>query len=121
MVSGVEPTRGIYVYFSYAPTPKDKALRDELDKQLGMLKRLGYINSWHERQVGLGKERKREIDTHLKQAQVVLLLISPDFIASDECYGAEMQLALKRHSMGEAVVVPIIIRPTAHWKDGPFG
>ena len=38
--------RGINVYFSYAPTPKDMTLRDELDKQLGMLKRLGRINSW---------------------------------------------------------------------------
>ena len=62
---------------------------------------------------------QQEIDTHLRSASLILLLISPSFIASDYCYGIEMQLALERHQAGQARVIPIILRPT-DLKDTPF-
>ena len=53
-------------------------------------------------------------------AQIILLLISSDFIASDYCYSIEMQRALERHEKGEARVIPIILR-SIDWKNSPFG
>ena len=118
MTSTGEHIKGVNVYFAYAS--EDEALQEELDLQLGMLKRLGYITSWHKHLVSPGKERRSEIETHLQRAHVILLLISPDFIHSEECYNTEMMQALKRHEAGEACVIPIIMRPTAHLEDAPF-
>jgi len=58
---------------------------------------------------------KQEISEHLNMAQIILLLISPDFIGSDFCYGSEMKQAHERHKKGEAKVIPIILRPI-HWQ-----
>ena len=60
------------------------------------------------------------IDEHLEAADVVLLLISADFLASDYCYDTEMKRALEKHKAGKARVIPIIIRPV-DWKGAPFG
>ena len=51
----------------------------------------------------------------MNTAQIILLLVSPDFMASDYCYGIEMQRALERHDRGEARVIPIILRPV-YWQ-----
>jgi hypothetical protein len=64
--------------------------------------------------LGAGSDWAREVDTHLRTAHIILLLISPDFLASDYCYNVEMMKALKRHEDGEAVVIPVILRP-ASW------
>ncbi|MEM7794112.1 MAG: TIR domain-containing protein [Cyanobacteria bacterium P01_C01_bin.118] len=55
----------------------------------------------------------------LKRADIILLLISADFIASDYCYEIELQQAMERHQAGEARVIPIILRP-ADWQNTPF-
>ena len=54
---------------------------------------------------------------NLDAADVILLLISPDFIASDYCYEREMKRAMERHRKSEARVIPVILRP-CDWK-GP--
>jgi hypothetical protein len=53
----------------------------------------------------------RDIDQHLRSAQIILLFVSPDYIASEYAYGVEMKEALRKHGAGEARVVPIILRP----------
>ncbi|SRR6266436_2206735 len=60
-----------------------------------------------------------EINIHLNSAQIILLLVSPDFLASEYCYGDEVERAMKRHEAGEAIVIPIILRPV-EWEDTPF-
>jgi hypothetical protein len=47
------------------------------------------------------------------------LLISADFLASDYCYGIELQRALEGHQRGKARVIPIILRP-CDWQTSPF-
>lgn len=111
--------RGFNVFFSYAQ--KDEKLRDELDNQLSMLKRGNLIVSWHDYKILPGESRANAIETHLKTAHLILLLISPDFLASDYCYSTEMKQAMERHRTGEVYVLPIIMRPTADWKEAPFG
>ncbi len=57
---------------------------------------------------------------HLNEAQIILLLVSPDFMASDYHYGTEVKRAMDRQRSGDARVIPIILRPV-DWKDAPFG
>jgi len=73
------------------------------------------IIDWHHRDITAGSEWEGAIDEHLNHAQVILLLISTDFIASDYCYGIEMTRALARHEAGEARVIPIILKPVDNW------
>lgn len=107
----------ITVFYSYAH--EDEKLRDELAKHLSLLKREGIIKEWHDRRIVPGDEWKHHIDHYLEAAELILLLVSPDFIASDYCYDIEMQRALERHEEGAARVVPIILRPV-DWSSAPF-
>src|SRR5215471_18662367 len=102
-------TRSIKLFYSYAH--EDKLLRDELDKHLGNMKRLNQITDWSDRDILAGTEWKHEVDRHLTDSQIILLLISPDFMNSEYCYSIEMKRALERHDNGEARVIPIILRP----------
>ncbi len=108
----------VKIFFCYAH--EDEALRQALEKQLRILKRQSLINVWHDRQIGAGTEWEEEIFKQLNSAQIILLLVSPDFIDSDYCYGKEMQLAMERHQRGEAQVIPVILRPV-YWRGTPFG
>jgi len=83
------------------------------------LLRDGLITIWANTDINAGQEWEEEVQKHLKRADIVLLLISPDFIASDY-YSNELQHAIVRHEMGETVVVPIILRPV-DWSALPFG
>jgi small GTP-binding protein len=105
--SGFKPDE---VFISYSH--KDENLRQELDVHLKVLQRQNIISVWHDRMITAGAEWKGEIDRRLETARVILLLISPDFFASDYCYDIEMKRALERHAACEAVVIPIVARPT---------
>jgi tetratricopeptide (TPR) repeat protein len=108
----------IEIFYSYAH--KDEILREELEKQLSLLELQGMITGWHDRRIGAGQEWADEINTHLNTANVILLLISPDFMASKYCYGIEVKRAIERHEQGDELVIPIILRPV-NWKGAPFG
>ena len=121
MAASPPPPGSIEVFFSYAH--EDEPLREKLVKALAVLKRQGVIRDWHDRQITAGTELNGAIDEHLNSAGVILLLVSPDFIASDYCYDTEMTRALERHDRGEARVIPVILRPTEGWQGAatPFG
>lgn len=108
----------IRLFFSYSH--RDEALRDELEKHLAGLKHQGIIESWHDRRIGAGEEWASQIDENLQSADIILLLVSADFIASPYCYGIETKEALRRHEAGEAKVIQVILRP-CDWHDLPFG
>jgi hypothetical protein len=96
----------IFMSYSHA----DEALRDQLEKQLVMLRREGVIETWHDRRIPPGDNLDRAIDAELQSADVVLLLVSPDFLASRYCFEVEMAAAMERHHAGEARVIPVILR-----------
>jgi hypothetical protein len=106
------------VFFSYSH--KDEQLRDDLEVQLTMLKREGLIDAWHDRRIPAGTNLDDAISSKLEEAEVILLLASPDFLASEYCWGTEVQRAMERHDSGEAVVIPVILRP-CEWNRAPFG
>ncbi|MEN5289228.1 toll/interleukin-1 receptor domain-containing protein [Stenotrophomonas lactitubi] len=106
------------VFFSYCHA--DEELRDQLEKQLAMLKHQGIIETWHDRRIIAGQEIDKTIDEHINSDDIILLLVSPDFLASPYCYDREMKRALERHESGEATVIPVILR-ACEWHHAPFG
>jgi hypothetical protein len=117
MSGDAKPNEPVEVFYSYAH--EDERLHNQLEKHLSILKRTGVITGWHDRKIVAGHDWKNEIDEHLNSAKVILLLISADFLASDYCYGIEMERALQRDEAGEARVIPVILRDV-DWKDAPF-
>jgi hypothetical protein len=97
----------------------DRQLMIKLHEQLSLLRRLNYILHFWDRDIGPGSEWKGVVDEHLNTAQMILLLVSPSFLASDYCYDVEMQRAMERHKANECKVVPVILRPCA-WNVAPF-
>lgn len=112
-----QPPDIIKIFFSYAH--KDEPLRDELSKHLSPLKRAGQIEEWHDRLIVPGTDWATVIDERLNSAHIILLLISADFIASEYCWGVEVERALERHSAREARVIPVILR-AVDWAAAPF-
>ena len=106
------------LFFSYAH--KDEPLRDQLATHLSLLKRQNIITDWHDRNITAGTDWAQAIDDNLNTADIILLLISSDFLASDYCYDKEMTRAIERHHQGTARVIPIILRP-CDWHSAPFG
>jgi hypothetical protein len=106
------------VFFSYSHA--DEGLRDQLEKQLSLLKRQGIIDVWHDRRISAGEDFAEQIDQHVESDDIILLLISSDFLDSDYCYEKEMMRAIERHHAGEAIVIPVILR-ACDWHGAPFG
>jgi formylglycine-generating enzyme required for sulfatase activity len=107
----------VEVFYSYSH--RDEDLRSELDTHLALLKRRGLIQSWTDHCIGAGDEWRSQIDEHVRSASVILLLISPDFMASDYCFDVEMRIALERHEAKDAIVIPVLLR-SCDWSGAPF-
>lgn len=112
-----QPDNSIKVFISYSHA--DDNLRLELLQHLSHLQRQGYISNWHDRLLIPGEGWAGQIDDNLNSAQIILLLISSSFLASDYCYDIEMERAIERHKLGEAIVIPIILRD-CDWHGAPF-
>ena len=107
----------IKVFYSYAH--RDEEHRDELETHLALLNREGLIAEWHDRRIPPGTEWEQEINDALESADLILLLVSSNFLASDYCYGKELACAMERHEKRDALVIPIIVRPVS-WSMAPF-
>jgi hypothetical protein len=105
------------VFISYSH--RDEDLKDELYIHLANLTRQNKIKPWQDRAIEAGTEWDAEIKARLESAGVILLLITPRFIASEYCFDKEMQRAMERHAAGTARVIPIIMKP-CDWQDTPF-
>ena len=105
----------VSVFVSYAHADDD--LRKSLRYQL---KGLGYVDVWDDREINAGSEWSSEIASQMDSADIILLLISPEFIASDFVRTMEIPNALARHVDGTARVIPVLLRPCP-WKGEHIG
>ncbi len=99
---------------------KDERYLNQLKIQLTSIQREGLVKIWYDRDITVGIDWEHEIDEHLNTAQIILLLVSPDFIHSEYCYSKEMKRAMERDKLGEVRAIPIILRPT-DWHNTPLG
>ncbi len=118
MVTSHYSEGAIEVFYSYAE--EDEKLAKELQKQLTILKRLGVINEWHPGKVVPNEEPGEQVIKHLNAARIILLLVSPDFMFSEQHGNVEVKLAMERSKAG-AVVIPVNLRRIDFWEATPFG
>ena len=113
---GTRLSRGsgpITVFYSYSH--KDEDLRNRLEAHLAPLRRSGLIREWHDRKIIAGQDWDKQISRYLESAELILFLISADFLNSNYIFDVEVRRALERQSAGQADVVPVILRPVV-WK-----
>ena len=99
---------------------RDEQRLQRLKTHLSVLRRDGQIEHWFDREILAGAEIDSEINAQLARCDLFLLLVSPDFLASDYCYEREMAIALERHRANEAQVVPVILEP-CDWRNTVLG
>lgn len=107
----------VRIFISYAHA--DETLKKELDKYLKVLRRSGKIAVWQDRELVAGDDWDATIMRELALANLILLLVSVDFNASDFIWDKELAAAMQRHEAGTARVVPIILRP-CQWSSLPY-
>ncbi|MBS4052825.1 MAG: leucine-rich repeat domain-containing protein [Methylomonas sp.] len=104
----------IKIFISYSSN--DARFKDELVTRLKpMQESAGLIECWHDRYITPGEDWDGTIRVELEQADVILLLVSPKFLASDYIRGIEVQRAVERAEAGEAIVIPIVLEDCG-WK-----
>lgn len=108
----------IKVFISYSH--KDEKYKESLEEHLTMLKRNEVIETWNDREITAGSDWENEIDDNLSNAEIILYLISPSFLASDYCYCNEFESVLSKHKEGKCRIIPIIVR-TCDWQNSPLG
>lgn len=106
----------IVVFYAH----KDARLKDKLIEHLSLLKQQGIIALWTDQDICAGMDWQHTTREQIDTAQLILLLISPAFLASEHCYGQDMVRAVARHRQGKACLIPILLRPV-DWRDAPFG
>jgi len=106
------------VFLSYSH--EDEAHRNLLERHLAVLIRQGHIETWHDRRLKAGDSFDTAIFQALEEADIYLLLVSANFLASDYCFSKEMALALRRQNEGKARVIPIILK-SCDWRHTELG
>ena len=106
--------RSVEIFISYSH--EDIKWWEKLLMHFSTLERQGLISSWHDRKIEGGSEWAGEIDKHINSSEIIILLLSPNFLASNYAFEIEMKRALARHEAGEACVIPIIVRP-CEWQE----
>jgi hypothetical protein len=96
------------VFCSYSH--KDQKYRRTLETHLSQLRNDGLISIWTDREIIASQNWSSRIHENLNRADIVLLLVSADFLRSEYCYAEEMVRAMERHEAGDCAVVPIIVR-----------
>ncbi len=117
IIAGSKKKGDIQIFYSYAHT--DEKLRKKLETHLSIFKQNGYIKNWSDSMIDAGENWNNAINENLMNADIILLLVSADFLSSEYINSIEVTTALDRHKKGETIVIPIILRDV-NWKQAPF-
>ncbi|MEH1838292.1 MAG: tetratricopeptide repeat protein [Nostoc sp.] len=113
-------TRTIKLFFAHSNSPYDEKLRKNLESHLSSLQPLKVSINWQKNQKLAGRDWKQESYQHLNTSQMIVLLVSPDFLAADDCRNITRR-AMEQHNAGKASVIPVKLRPIDNWQARPFG
>jgi hypothetical protein len=109
--------QSIKIFIAYAR--KDHSFLEELKKQFVPLVKAELIQVWYDGVIKPGENWDHSIKKELSEADIILLLVSPDSIASEYFYTNEMLEAIERHETGNVSVIPVILRP-CQWEITPL-
>lgn len=113
-------SKAIKIFFSYAiSAPKDKHLFDQLRTHLIALKRQQLIDEWYDSAISRGSNIAQFIEAHMSTVDIIVLLISADFFASERCYELEMKRALELSAAGAVRLIPVFLSPV-DWHIAPL-
>lgn len=101
----------VRLFYSYAAD--DESFRTKLEGHLAVVRRLGLLRTWSQLEVQPGDAESQTVDEALADADVVLLLVSSDYLSSDGC-DQQVHKALRHHHEGRCQVVPILLRPVQY-------
>jgi len=101
------------VFISYAH--EDERYMRELEKILTFHVREGRVTVWHDRDILPGTHWDQKIRQKLEAADIIIMVVSRDFIYSRYVKEVELARAVERDAAGEAVVIPVIAR-SCPWK-----
>jgi TIR domain len=113
-------TRTIKLFFAHSSSSKDEKLRKGLESHLkSSLHTPEVVINWHQSQSLTGRDWKQKSYPRLNTAHVIVLLVSPDFLAADDCRNIT-ERAMERQNAGKAHVIPVKLRPIDNWQATPF-
>ena len=108
----------VRIVYCCSDSAQDKEMRQKLENHLSPLKWEGVSTTWDRTMISPGKDWKSEIDTNFKRADIILLLISSEFIASNYHWNVLAKQAMEQHSAKTSRVITILLSPVDnHWKD----
>jgi transcriptional regulator with XRE-family HTH domain len=99
--------KNIFISYSH----KDRLYFERLSVHLKPLDKKGLIEPWSDTRISAGAQWKKEIEKALSTAQVAILLISADFLASDFIVDNELPPLLTKANQDGATIIPIILKP----------
>lgn len=105
------------IFYSYAN--EDIELVERLSKFLKPLRHNNKIDEWHDRMILPGEFWESEINKHLESAHLILFMVSADFLASEYCFGIEVEKAFDRLKKGEIAILPVLLKPCL-WRESRF-
>ncbi|MCP4268849.1 MAG: TIR domain-containing protein [Candidatus Brocadiaceae bacterium] len=104
-----KPQRPLKIFFSYSH--KDTDIMNRLSVHLAPLRRLEKIEVWTDKAIQAGEEWDAEIEKNLRDSNIILLLVSADFVASSYIWEKEIPIAIQLEKESSVKVVPIYLRP----------
>jgi hypothetical protein len=107
------------IYYSYSQSDMDSEFLEMLDNHLSLLEKNGIIESWHKKKLLPGDLLSKEVDQHFEKANIILSLISIEYLSQDYNFDIEIKRAMERHACGHVKLIPILLRPV-DWQATPF-
>lgn len=111
------PQKPLKLFFSY--TRKDKHWLEQLKRHLTSLVQQGFLQTWDDSQIHPGDVWAETINMNLLNADIVIFLVTPDFLGSDYAFNVEMRIILRRLKEKKAKVIPVILS-AADWRNSPL-
>jgi hypothetical protein len=97
------------VFYSYSH--KDQKLLEKLEAHMASLRRSQAVETWQDGLITAGSDWRAAIGKALDEADVILLLLSADFLNSDFCQSIELKRAVERYQDDQTLIIPIKLRP----------
>jgi hypothetical protein len=117
MSKATKPVDPVKIFISYSP--EDERLKKSLLRHLSPLERHGTIITWDSQRIEAGSRIEEIRLQNFNEADIVVCLLSSDFMASSYCYQVELPRALERKAVGDVEIIPILLRDVA-WNQTPF-